>query len=169
MKRGLLVVLFMSAWSLSVFSKNTTPPNVEFKNLSAEALSKGSKLQFGDLKGKVVLMDFWASWCEPCKEALPHYNKLYKKYKDQGLIVIGINEDDDIKERDDFLKTHPVEFAMFYDKSKQMAKDFKVQALPSLFVFDKKLKPVALYRGFSDDKPQALEKQIQELLKDEQN
>ncbi|WP_415063809.1 TlpA disulfide reductase family protein [Bdellovibrio sp.] len=167
MKLRLLAVLFLSVWSLNALSKNTTPPNVEFKSFSAEALSKGSALKFDDLKGKVVLMDFWASWCEPCKEALPHYNKLYKKYKDQGLVVIGINEDDDLKERDDFLKAHPVEFSMFYDKSKQMAKDFKVQALPSLFVFDKKLKPVSLYRGFSEDKPQALEKQIQELLKDQ--
>lgn len=137
--------------------------NIQFKDLPSESI-QGPHISFQDLKGKIILVDFWASWCEPCKEALPHYNNLYKKYKDRGLVVIGINEDDDIKERDAFLKKHPAIFPMFFDKSKNLVKDFKVQALPSLYVFDKNLKPVKMYRGFSNEKIKSLEKTIIELL-----
>lgn len=154
------LLLFGSA----VFAAASKPPDVVFKSLSAEPLSKTESVKFSDLKGKVVLVDFWASWCEPCQEALPHYNKLYGKYKKDGLVILGINEDDDAKERDTFLKAHAVDFPVFNDKDKQMAKDFKVVALPMLFVFDKNLKPVVLYRGFDDKKPQVLEKRIKELL-----
>ncbi|WP_413942760.1 TlpA disulfide reductase family protein [Bdellovibrio sp. HCB-162] len=161
--RALLLALVVFT-SLNVFAQKA-PVGVEFKALPSD-LIQGSKISnLNELKGKVVLIDFWASWCEPCKEALPHYNRLYKKYKDKGLVVIAINEDDDLKERDAFLKSHPLEFTIYFDKTKSMVKDFKVQALPSLFVIDKNLKPVALFRGFSEDKPQVLEKKIQELLK----
>lgn len=148
----------------SAFAKDA-PLDIEFKTLPTELIQNEKIAKLEDLKGRVVLIDFWASWCEPCKQALPHYNKLYKKFKGQGLIILGINEDDDTKERDAFLKTQSLEFPLYFDKDKKLIKDFKVQALPSLFVFDKNLKPVALFRGFDESKPQALEKKIQELLK----
>lgn len=160
-----LIFVFLVSFMSTTWAQKANPLDVDFKTLPGELVQGPKVSKIDDLKGKVVLVDFWAAWCEPCKEALPHYNRLYKKYKDKGLVIIGINEDDDLKERDAFLKMHPLEFPIYFDKSKQMVKDFKVQALPSLFVFDKNLKPVALYRGFSDDKPQALEKKIQELLK----
>ncbi|WII71576.1 TlpA disulfide reductase family protein [Bdellovibrio sp. 22V] len=161
--RFLFVILCGLATAKAAFAENI--PNVDFRRFTAVPFNKQAlPLSMGDLKGKVVLVDFWASWCGPCKEALPHYNRLQKKYKDQGVVFIGINEDDDAKERDAFLKSQAIEFAQYLDKNKEMAKDFKIQALPSLFVFDKNLKPAALYRGFDDKKPQALEKKIQELL-----
>lgn len=162
MLRALIPFLFVTSFSYAA----SNPPKVEFKSLSSvEALSPSAKsVKFSDLKGKVVVVDFWASWCAPCKEAIPHYNQLAKKYKDK-VIFLGVNEDDDSKERDTFMKKQDISFAIFSDKDKQMAKDFQVVALPTLFVFDKNLKPVTMYRGFDDKKPQVLEKVIQELLK----
>lgn len=154
-------LLFTLALALA-FTPST--PHVEFKSLPAEPLKKTDPRSPRELKGKVILVDFWASWCEPCKEALPHYNRLYKKYKDQGLIIMGINEDEDSKERDLFLKTHVLDFPIYTDKEKAMVQNFKVQALPSLFVFDRNMKAVALYRGFSPEKLESLEKKIQDLL-----
>lgn len=161
MRHWLLTVSIVLASSFA--SAETTLPTVEFKALSSEHI-QGTKLNYSELKGKVVLIDFWAAWCEPCKEALPHYNKIFKKYKDQGLIVIGMNEDDDKKERDTFLKSHSLDFPIYHDTSKQMIKNFNVQALPSLFVFDRSLNLVSLYRGFNPEKTETLEKKIQELL-----
>lgn len=154
-----LILISLNAWAAG------PELNVTFQSLPNESLTSAKIEKFSDLKGKVVLVDFWAAWCEPCKEALPHYNKLYKKYKDQGVIFIGINEDDDAKERDAFLKINSPDFPMYADSSKQMLRDFKVQAIPSLFVFDRNQKAVALYRGYSADKLKSLEKKIQELLK----
>ncbi|UXR63360.1 TlpA family protein disulfide reductase [Bdellovibrio bacteriovorus] len=149
---------------LQGFAKNPVP-EVEFRKLPAVKLNTHSISSIKDLQGKVVLVDFWASWCSPCKEALPHYGKLYEKYKDKGLLVIGINEDDDIAERDAFLKTMPLKFPLFFDQDKSAVADFQVKALPTLYVFDKKLKPVAMHRGFDAKDTQALEKQILDLLK----
>lgn len=137
-----------------------------FHRLPSLHLNKHSVQSVSALKGKVVLVDFWASWCSPCKAALPHYNGLYNKYRDQGLVVLGINEDDDTLERDAFLKTVQIDFPLFYDKDKVLVKDFDVKALPTLYVFDRKTKPVAFYRGFDEKDPQVLEKLIQRLLKE---
>src|SRR5438445_4347059 len=120
--------LFLLLSSFAFAASNS--PKVEFKSIAAESLS--GSVKFSELKGKVVIVDFWASWCEPCKEALPQYNKLYKKYKDQGVVFLGINEDDDMKERDAFLKAHPDSFPVYFNNDKQMAKDFKVLELPTL-------------------------------------
>lgn len=155
----LLLILPLSA------PAKTQTFEAQFNSLPPEQIGGDPLKEMQDLQGKVVLVDFWASWCEPCKEALPHYNQLYKKYKDKGVVFIGINEDDDLKERDQFLKQNKAVFPQFADTSRKWAKDFNVQAIPSLYVFDKKRKPVGLYRGFSEEKPQALEKKIQELLK----
>lgn len=162
--RSLLIISMFSFFSTIAWSANNEI-NVNFTGLPTESLTTTRVEKFSDLKGKVVLVDFWASWCEPCKEALPHYNDLFKKYKDQGVLFIGINEDDDIKERDAFLKANTSLFPMYADSNRQMVKDFKVQAVPSLFVFDKNLKAVALFRGYNKEKLKTLEKKIQELLK----
>ena len=112
----------------------------------------------------MVVVDFWASWCEPCKAALPHYNKLAEKFKGK-VIFVGINEDDSIQARDAFLKTVPLSFPVFSDTKKKVADDFKVLALPTLFILDKDLKLVSFYRGFDDKKMQGLEKTLTDLTK----
>lgn len=159
------VTTFVTMIFLSVFGYSKEAPlNIEFKSLPGDSLTATKIENFNDLKGKVVLVDFWASWCGPCNEAAPHYNKLYKKYKDQGVIFIGINEDENSKERDAFLKKHPADFALYADSSKQMAKAFKVQAIPSLFIFNKKMEAVALFRGFNEGQLKAIEKKLEDLL-----
>nr|BFD59826.1 TlpA disulfide reductase family protein [Bdellovibrio sp. CKG001]BFD63243.1 TlpA disulfide reductase family protein [Bdellovibrio sp. HM001] len=162
--KALFLAFFLFAAGSPALAK-TSVPEFEFKKLPTVKLNSHDISSLKDLHGKVVLVDFWASWCSPCKEALPHYSKLYEKYKSKGLVVIGINEDDDIAERDAFLKAMPVSFPLFFDQDKSAVADFQVKALPTLYVFNKKLKPVAMHRGFDAKDTQALEKQIQELLK----
>ncbi|MNK07856.1 Thiol-disulfide oxidoreductase ResA [compost metagenome] len=137
---------------------------IEFRGITAAPLKEGSPLSREDLKGKVVVIDFWASWCGPCKVAIPHYNTLHKKYQDKGVIFVGINEDDDIKARDAFLNKADVEFPMYQDSNQKFAKSFNVVALPSLFVLNKEHKVVALFRGFDKSKPESLDKLLQELI-----
>lgn len=136
----------------------------EFQGISALPLKDSSPTKAQDFKNKVILIDFWASWCQPCKEALPYYNELYLKYKDQGLILVGINEDEDPQDRDLFLKGFSPDFPLYQDKEQTMAKYYKVLALPTLLVLDREQKLVAVHRGFDQKKKTALEKQLRELL-----
>lgn len=169
-----LFILSLLSGAALLATTMTAPPaqadkkdfqQIQFEKFTATPLASAPALTRQDFKGKVVLMDYWASWCEPCKEALPHYNSLFTKYKDKGLLVVGINEDDSEKERDAFLKKQKINFPLFADKDRKMAQVFRVTGLPALFVFDKQTKIVAVLHGFSPENAQTLEKKIMELLK----
>lgn len=161
-----IITTLALCFSLNVASADSTKDvPKELSQILGKGLP-GTTLKMEDLKNKVVLVDFWASWCEPCKEALPIYNKLYQKHKTAGLIIIGVNEDDEPKDRDAFLKAHPVSFPMFHDTDGKWAKELQIQALPTLYVFGKDKKAIKFYRGFNGDskKMAELEKLIQQEL-----
>ena len=160
MKILILTLLF----ALPSFAKKNFS-DIKFEKFTATPLASSPALSIQDFKGKVVLMDYWASWCGPCKEALPHYNELYGKYKDKGLLVVGINEDESDKDRENFLKKEKITFPIYADKDRAMAKVFDVTALPSLFVFNKSGKIVAVLHGFGETSAASLEKKITDLLK----
>lgn len=90
-----------------------------------------------DLLGKLTLIDFWATWCGPCKQAMPDIQKLYDEYRAKGLRVIGIS-DETQRTVTAFEQSHPFTYPMFIDKSSAAQKVFGVEALPNLFVVDKK-------------------------------
>ncbi|WP_413587407.1 TlpA disulfide reductase family protein [Bdellovibrio sp. HCB274] len=136
---------------------------VQLTSLPGESLNQ-HKVQLKDLKGKIVIVDFWATWCEPCKEALPHYTNLYKKYKSKGLVILAVNEDDDTKTRDSYLKTTPYPFPVFADPGKKYLESFNVVAIPTAFIFDRNQKPITFVRGFDEKKAQVIEKTIKELI-----
>lgn len=156
------LVLFLSFSIATADSAKESPK--ELSQLLGKPLP-GTTLKMADLKNKVVLVDFWASWCEPCKEALPVYNKLYKQNKAAGLVIIGVNEDDEPKDRDTFLKSHPVDFPMFHDTDGKWAKDLHIQALPTLYIFGKDKRAIKFYRGFNGDSKKLAE--LEQLIAQE--
>ena len=84
--------------------------------------------------GKVVIVDFWASWCVPCRRSFPWLNSMHDKYADHGLVIIGVNLDEEAAAADEFLAEYPPRFNVYYDLSKELAKEFDVVAMPSSFV-----------------------------------
>lgn len=119
----------------------------------------------GALSGKVVLVDFWASWCGPCKEALPSYDKLYKKHEKNGFVVIGVNVDDEISDGQEFLKEHRVSFSHVFDEGKRIVAEVGVESMPTSFLIDKKGKIRRVHLGFRAGDEVKLEKEIMILLK----
>jgi cytochrome c biogenesis protein CcmG/thiol:disulfide interchange protein DsbE len=93
-------------------------------------------LDLSTYKNKVVYLDFWASWCGPCRKSFPWLNSIQKKYDDKGLVVIGINLDSEFKNAQDFLKTVPAEFTLFSDPDATWADKYKLIGMPSSFVLD---------------------------------
>lgn len=116
----------------------------------------GSKtISLSSLKGQVVLIDFWASWCPPCKEALPHTQKLSDDYKDKGVTVLAVNTADKKADMDAFLKAHP-EYTMTVlfdaDPSQKVANGaYKVTGIPTFYVIDKDGNIAASYVGYDPD------------------
>lgn len=117
-------------------------------------------------KGKVVLLDFWATFCRPCKESLPKLQALYAKHKDDGLVIVGISEDDEPKQvLPAFLKEAGVEFAVVVDPEQRAAAGpFKVSALPTELIVDRKGIVRHRHEGAKDGAIDEIVKQVEELL-----
>jgi cytochrome c biogenesis protein CcmG/thiol:disulfide interchange protein DsbE len=99
-------------------------------------------------RGKVVVVDFWASWCVPCRRSFPWMNEMQAKYGDDGLIIIGVNMDAEDGAARQFLADYPADFKIVYDREGDLARDFDVVAMPSSYVFDRDGSQVARHLGF---------------------
>jgi len=99
-------------------------------------------------EGKVVVLDFWASWCVPCRRSFPWMNAMQDKYGDDGLVIIGVNVDSDPAEAASFLASYPPDFEIRYDPDGELATEFGVVAMPSSYVFDRDGELVERHLGF---------------------
>jgi thiol-disulfide isomerase/thioredoxin len=120
--------------------------------------------ELGDIKGKVVLVDFWASWCVPCRHSFPWMNQMQQKYGAQGLQIIGVNLDDDKSAADKFLKETPAKFTLRFDPAGTLARKFDVQTMPSSYVLDSAGNVIAKHFGFKVGETDEYEAQIRAAL-----
>ena len=119
-----------------------------------------------DLKGKVVIVDFWASWCGPCKESFPVLNELKIKYAGRGLVIIAVNVDEERADMEMFLKANPATFTIVRDATQQLVPKTGIKTMPSSFVLDSEGKVRFAHSGFHGDKTRKqYEEQIESLLK----
>ena len=118
------------------------------------------------LAGKVVLVDFWASWCGPCLQSFPWMNELQQRHGDQGLVVLAVNLDQERALADDFLKKLPPKFRVEYDQAGELAKKFGVEAMPTSFLVDRQGRVRIRHAGFRNAQRAEREQQIEQLLKE---
>ena len=122
-----------------------------------------------DLKGKVVLVDFWASWCGPCKESFPVMDGLQKKYGERGFVIIAVNEDEKKSDMDDFCKDNPTSFVVVRDAGadgKKLVDTTEISVMPSSFLIDAEGKVRFTHSGFhGNDSKKKYEQEIESLLK----
>ena len=107
-----------------------------------------STFDLTDYKGKVVLLDFWASWCVPCRRSFPWMNGMQEKYGDDGLVIIGVNMDSDPADRNEFLQEYPAQFTIINDPDGELARAHDVIAMPSSYIFDRDGVLVTRHMGF---------------------
>jgi cytochrome c biogenesis protein CcmG/thiol:disulfide interchange protein DsbE len=91
-------------------------------------------LNLSDYQGKVVVLDFWASWCVPCRRSFPWMNEMQEKYREEGLVVIAVNLDNQASDAEAFLQEYPAKFSIHYDHERQLARQYAVEAMPSSFL-----------------------------------
>jgi thiol-disulfide isomerase/thioredoxin len=118
------------------------------------------------LEGKVVLVDFWASWCGPCKKSFPVLNDLHKTYQERGLVILAVSVDKDRAAMEAFLKKMPASFSIVRDAGQKLVAAASVAAMPSSFLLDGHGRVRFLHTGFKGDETrQQYVKEIEELLK----
>jgi cytochrome c biogenesis protein CcmG/thiol:disulfide interchange protein DsbE len=115
---------------------------------SANAADEPGSLDLSDSRGHVVVVDFWASWCVPCRRSIPWLNEMQEKYRDQGLVIIGVNEDTTEADFVQFLNDFPAHFRTIRDAEGTLAQKFGVVAMPSSYVIDRDGNVVARHLGF---------------------
>lgn len=123
-------------------------------------------VQSANFKGKVVYVDFWASWCKPCKQSFPWLNDMQAKYKQLGFEVVAINVDQEQNAANDFLNKIPAQFTVAFDPSGKTAELFHVQGMPSSYLIDRQGNIRAAHMGFREDDRAKLEQAVTKLLQE---
>jgi cytochrome c biogenesis protein CcmG, thiol:disulfide interchange protein DsbE len=132
--------------------------------VSAAAGSGSEPLDLARHRGRVVIVDFWASWCKPCRQSIPWLNAMRARYGANGLTIIGVNVDAERRDADRFLRDVPIEFEVVFDPQGDLAREFKVQAMPTSYVFDRSGRMVDTHLGFRDAKKEEKEAALRKLL-----
>lgn len=136
-------------------------------DLSIPRLAEPSQsLAFASLRGRVVYVDFWASWCVPCRLSMPVLDALYRRNRERGFEVVGINKDVSGADAERFLKRVNVSFTLLHDARDAAARAFDVKAMPSGYLLDRKGVVRRVHRGFNDETARTLEREIEDLLKE---
>ena len=117
-----------------------------------------------ELKGNVIYVDFWASWCVPCRKSFPWMNEIQAKYKDKSFTILSINLDSDKALADKFLQEVKADFLVSYDPEGDVATRFKLKGMPSSFLINKKGDIVSAHVGFTESKKQKYEQAIVKLI-----
>ncbi len=128
----------------------------------------GGTVKLSGLKGKVVLVDFWASWCKPCKKELPELDKLAKAYKDAGaeVVIVTINIDTKRENADKFLKSAKIQhLTVLFDPSSTSAEQYEPATMPTSYVIDKKGIIKTVHEGYNAGDEKKVKTEIDALLK----
>jgi cytochrome c biogenesis protein CcmG/thiol:disulfide interchange protein DsbE len=132
--------------------------------LAATLARAADGLDLEQYRGKVVLLDFWASWCQPCRQSFPWLNEMQAKYADRGLVVIGVNVDRVQSDAQRFLHDVPAAFHIVYDPDGALAARYDVPGMPVSYVVDRNGAIVGHHIGFRNATRTERETQLQQLL-----
>lgn len=158
-----LVLLIMSVLLLTVTQAKELSGKAQDFTLPSRA---GENVRLQELAGQVVLVNFWASWCGPCRAELPKLEELHQKYKDMGVTILGINIDENLELSQRLLKDVEVNFPVLYDFENKVSKPYDISAMPSTFVIDKSGNFRFKHLGYQDGYEVAYENQIKQLIRE---
>jgi len=132
---GILLALALPALSGSALAGDIVPgaaaPNFVLNS------SSGKPVSLSDLKGQVVLINFWASWCGPCRQEMPILDQLYRSYQAAGFTLLGVNVEPNAADADKFLKDTPVSFPILFDPKSTVSNLYQVSGMPSTIIVDR--------------------------------
>lgn len=139
-------------------SAYTKAPDFVLRDLNGRTVALSS------LKGKVILLNFWATWCPPCKAEMPSMNRLYNEIKAKGFEVVAISTDNSLSPVKEFLAKNRVDFTVLLDEKKAVSRTYKVFSMPTTFLIDRNGFTVEKYYGEYEWTEPEVRKQIEKLL-----
>lgn len=158
---SIAICVLLSSYSLNTYASEVGQPAPVF---TLPSLLQDQPVSLAQFNGKVVYVDFWASWCAPCRTSFPLFNALQQKLKDQGLEVVAINLDENQANAERFLKDFPVVFTLLRDSTGEWADKYVVEAMPTSFIIDRQGIIQNIHHGFNSEDINELEQKIVQLL-----
>ncbi len=158
--RTVSVSLLLLGLTTQAFAQDAITPAPAIE-LPAET---GAPIALASLKGKVVLVDVWASWCVPCKAAFPAYDELYRTYRERGFEVLAVNVDEKRADAERFLRDRRHVLKVVFDPRGEAPLKFKVRAMPTTFLLDKRGNIRFVHEGFTGKDVALYQRRIEALL-----
>lgn len=126
----------------------------------------GKNLKLSEFRGEVVMVNFWASWCGPCRQEMPLLEQLYKRYQPLGFTILGVHVEEDSSAAEKVLKDIPVSFPILYDNTNEVSKLYGISAMPSTFLVDRNGNLRYLHKGYLPGYEDEYQRQIRELVRE---
>jgi peroxiredoxin len=125
----------------------------------------GPNMRLAEQRGRVVMINFWATWCGPCRQEMPQLSKLYDKYRASGFVLFGVNVDDDVRNATEVAAKLAVSFPVLLDTDKTVSKLYDLSTMPSTVLVDRDGKVRYVHRGYLTGYEDTYERQVREMLK----
>ncbi len=146
-----------------LFSTGDIKPATKAKDFTVSSLS-GEKISLAQLRGKVVLLNFWATWCAPCREELPQLSALQEKLRARGLVVLAVSVDDERENIANFLQENGIKLPAWWDRDQRVSRLYNPQTMPASFVIDRNGVLRFVHNGYSASELKRLVAEINQLL-----
>jgi len=154
---GVLMSLSLNTWAETV---GGAAPDFTLKS------NQGKNIRLQELRGEVVMLNFWASWCGPCRQEMPLMNDIYEEFKDLGFTILAVNVDEDSADADRFLSKVPVDFPVLYDNKSKVSEMYKVDAMPTTVLIDRDGNRRFHHRGYKPGYEDDYAKQVKKLVRE---
>jgi cytochrome c biogenesis protein CcmG, thiol:disulfide interchange protein DsbE len=158
--------LVFAAWLAASLPVDAVDVGQAVPALTLPGLDGAAAVRLESLKGRVVYVDFWASWCVPCRVSMPALEALWSRQRERGFTVLGVNKDVAPEDARRFLERVKVGFPLVADASDAAVKAFAVKAMPSGYLVDRAGKVRFIHRGFTNETGAELARQVEDLLKE---
>lgn len=126
----------------------------------------GENLRLSELRGEVVLINFWASWCGPCRQEMPILSELHDQYQDMGFTVLGVNVEENSADARRLLQDMPVSFPVLFDNDSKVSKQYDVVAMPSTVLVDRDGNVRYLHRGYNPGEEAIYVEKVRDLIRE---
>jgi peroxiredoxin len=152
-----IALALLAPWAASALERGDAAPDFTLQG-------PAGPVRLADLRGKLVYLDFWASWCGPCKQSFPWMNEMQARYQDRGLRIVGVNVDKRPADAAKFLERLPAAFTLAFDAAGESPRKYGVKAMPTSVLIGPDGRVIEVHSGFSADERAAREQKIRQSL-----
>jgi len=162
---SLLVIGFTLVFSISASHAASEKLSGKAPNFTLKSRS-GKNIKLSELRGQVVMLNFWASWCGPCRKEMPILEKIHKKYKRLGFTLLGVNVEENSMDAKNYLKDVKVTFPILFDTRQKTSKLYNVSAMPTTIIIDRNGNKRFIHKGYKAGYENDYKRQVKKLLRE---